>query len=200
MKKSILHRHENPRPVRRVKPIDHDHRSPETKSADSLVCDDCGVVQHGGRWHWGAPAIGFVHGGRCPACETIRSGIPGGTLRIPMPRVDSTNEVMQLVRTAATAEREEHPLERLMDVVERGGELVVTTTGIHLARRLATQLQRRFHEKPKVHYSEDDTVTVVWSAPAPARGRAKAARGTKAAKAKAARGKKVAARARRAAR
>lgn len=164
MSKSKVERgkHANPRAARSVSPADHSRKQVAKKAADSLVCDDCGVVQHGGRWYWGALAIGFVRGCVCPACKSIRERRPMGTLRIPMPLVDSTNEVMEFVRSAGSAEQAEHPLERLMDVVERDGELWITTTGAHLVRRLVTQLRHRFHSKPKIHYDESGAATATW--------------------------------------
>lgn len=177
MSKSKVERgkHVNPRAARSVTPADHSAKQVAKKAADSLVCEDCGVVQHGGRWHWGAPAIGFVRGGVCPACKCIRERRPMGTLRIPMPLVDSTNEVMEFVRSAGSAEQAEHPLERLMDVVERDGELWITTTGAHLVRRLVTQLRHRFRSKPKIHYDEDGAANATW----PPAARSAASRGKK---------------------
>lgn len=70
-----------------------------------------------------------------------------------------------MLRNAERAEGEEHPLERLMDLVdEPDGSLVVTTTGLHLARAIANKLERRFHRHARIHYpGEQERVQVDWA-------------------------------------
>jgi hypothetical protein len=72
-------------------------------------------------------------------------------------------EVLQIIRNVERAEKAEHPLERLMDVEESGGRLVVTTTGIHIARQIAHKLARRFHQKARIRYArQEDLIHVDW--------------------------------------
>jgi hypothetical protein len=50
-----------------------------------------------------------------------------------------------------------------MDVEESGGRLVVTTTGIHIARQIAHKLARRFHQKARIRYArQEDLIHVDW--------------------------------------
>ena len=64
----------------------------------------------------------------------------------------------RLIRGVEEVEREEHPLERIMAIEEAGDTLVVTTTGHHIARRIASRLRQRLHRKPKVHYGTESAV------------------------------------------
>lgn len=134
------------------------------KAAGALVCTDCGLVQHAGKWRRGKPPLAAVRAGRCPACQRVRQRYPAGTLRLPAAFLEHRTEVLRLIRNVARAEAAEHPLERLMEAEESDGHLVVTTTGVHLARAIASQLSRRFHRKPRLRYADGEKLLhVTWS-------------------------------------
>jgi hypothetical protein len=136
------------------------------KAAGGLVCGDCGVVQHAGKWTWGAPPLAQLEQGRCPACQRVRERYPAGTLRLPPAFLARRAEVLRLIRNVEKSEKAEHPLERLMEVEESDGRLVVTTTGVHLARQIAHKLAKRFHRKPRFRYAdEENLVHVDWEGP-----------------------------------
>ncbi len=59
------------------------------------------------------------------------------------------------------AEKAEHPLERLIEIELRDDGLILTTTGIHLARRIANKLERRFHKQAKLNYPEEQALLFV---------------------------------------
>lgn len=137
------------------------------KAAGGLVCEDCGIVQHGGKWYFGAPPLAELARGRCPACRRIRDKYPAGTLRMPASFLARRDEVLGLIRNVEAAEKAEHPLERLMEIEESDGHLVVTTTGVHLAREIAHKLAKQFHRKPRFRYADgEDLVHVDWEEPA----------------------------------
>ena len=149
-------RSESKAPIRTktVQPGPHDSYAMEAKPSGSKVCDVCGVVHHAGRWSWRATPIGPVSGGRCPACQRIDDHYPAGIVRVPQRLVEPHGDLLNLIRNVASAEREEHPLERIMAIEHADGALVVTTTGTHLARRIASKLSRQLHEKPAVHQGD----------------------------------------------
>jgi hypothetical protein len=64
-------------------------------------------------------------------------------------------ELRGIVRNTEAKERAEHPLERLMEVVEANGELRVTTTGAHLARGIGEALGRRFRGEVSLRYLDE---------------------------------------------
>jgi hypothetical protein len=121
--------------------------------ADAIVCDDCSVLHHDGQWYWGAPPRGPVEGGLCPACRQIRDHYPTGTIRVPADLITQRDHLLHLIRNADALESANHPLERLMDIDTRNSGLIVTTTGIHLARRIASKLGRALARKPRMQYS-----------------------------------------------
>lgn len=62
------------------------------------------------------------------------------------------------------AEKAEHALERIIKLTDAGDELVVTTTGIHLANRLGHALEGAFKGKSDYRYKEDEHgVSILWT-------------------------------------
>lgn len=164
-KESRPGRRQDHRP-RMVQPKQHDPYARRKKAANAQVCDQCGVVFHAGRWYWGAPPLTDVKDGLCPACERIRDRYPAGTIRLPEAFMAQRDEVLGMIKNAEEAEKAEHALERLMDIEDGpDGGLVVTTTGIHLARAIANKLDRRFHRKARIRYVEEQAlIHVDWEA------------------------------------
>lgn len=147
---------------RTSRPVRADARRPKVGGA--LVCADCGVVQHGGRWSWGEPPLAPLRSGRCPACQRVRERRPAGTLRVPPRLLAHRQEILRLARNLEKAEMAEHPLERLMDFEESDGHLLITTTGVHLARQVAHGLSKRFHARARFRYANgEQRVHVDWA-------------------------------------
>ena len=142
--RSVL-RHRRPRGTRNTVPPER------PKPADALVCA-CGLYQMRGIWHEGHPPLGELREGTCPACERQRSGAAAGRLHVPERLVEPLEDVVGLIQNCERHERAEHPLERLMEIRKDRSGLWVTTTGPHLARRIAHGLARRFHEKPRFRF------------------------------------------------
>ena len=67
------------------------------------------------------------------------------------------------MRNLQKEQNAEHPLSRVMDIVESGDKTVVTTTDIHLPRRIGHALEHAFKGKLDVHYNEEEYfVRVQW--------------------------------------
>lgn len=159
--------HQPPRtnPPPNVSPREQDPYKRTKKNKDALVCTACGLVCHEGRWYRGAAPLCDEKAALCPACERIRDRYPGGTVTLRGLPEDQRDEVLAMLRNVAEEEEREHPLERVMDVVTKDDTVVVTTTGIHLARRFSNALERRFHQGVKVRYGDEDaSVRVDWTA------------------------------------
>ena len=141
----------------------HDPYQAKGKYAEPTLCETCGAVFHRGRWHW-ASAPARAHRERCPACRRIRDKLPAGVVTMSGPfLIGHREEVLKLVRHEARHEREEHPLNRIMDVHEGPDEVVVTTTDIHTPRRIGAALERAYHGQLETRYGEDEyTLHVHW--------------------------------------
>jgi hypothetical protein len=77
------------------------------------------------------------------------------------------DEVIGLARNEEAAEKGEHPLNRIVDIGETHEGLVISTTDIHLPRRIGEALKRAFHGELAMHFDEAGYfVRVDWHASA----------------------------------
>ena len=64
-------------------------------------------------------------------------------------------EIVQLARHQEEAEKAEHPLNRIIAIDEQDDGIVITTTDIHLPRRIGEALKRAYRGELKLAYEED---------------------------------------------
>jgi hypothetical protein len=139
---------------------------PVEKLSDSLCCSLCGVVYRGGRWHWFPQPID-AQPCECPACLRIRSGTAAGVVRLSGSSVAlHAEEMKHLARHQEEAEKAEHPLNRIMAIEESAQGITISTTDIHLPRRIGQAIRRAFRGVLRVKFDETgDFVTVDWTPP-----------------------------------
>ena len=125
------------------------------KAEEPTVCPQCGAVYQDGRWRW-APRPNGPHEALCQACHRINDHYPAGIVTFSGPLVAAHKaEMLRLARNQEEIENKEHPLNRIIDVVEQPDELVINTTDIHLPRRIVEAQKRTWHGKSEYHYDEN---------------------------------------------
>jgi hypothetical protein len=142
----------------------HDTYQIRGKLTEPTVCPECGAVFHKGRWTWAArPADAREH--RCPACSRIRDKYPAGSITISGPFAASHRaELLGQARNEETAERADHPLARIMAVEEHPDRVTITTTDLHLPRRIGEALRRAYDGELSIdHEKQSYLVRVTWS-------------------------------------
>jgi NMD protein affecting ribosome stability and mRNA decay len=142
--------------------LDPYHR--QQKLHEGTVCPQCGTVYHQGRWQW-ATRIERAVEELCPACRRIKDEFPAGvvTLRGDFVRVHK-DEMISLARHQGAAEKNEHPLNRIIGIEENAESIVITTTDIHLPRRIGEAIQRAFHGQIDIIFDKDGYfVRVNWT-------------------------------------
>ncbi len=133
------------------------------KLQEPTVCRQCRAVYRHGRWQWGRSQEG-ARQDVCPACRRINDGLPAGivTLHGPVAR-QRKSEVVGLARHEEAAEQAEHPLNRIIGIDETEDGLVISTTDIHLPRRIGTALKRALHGTLDTHFDDAGYfVRVTW--------------------------------------
>lgn len=138
---------------------EHDPYRDRRKPAEPSACPDCGAVFHDGSWRWLA-APPDAQPQMCPACRRVRDRFPAGFLTLEGEFFrDHRAEVMGLVQSHARHVREEHPLQRLMDIEDRDdGSCLVTTTDVHLARGLGEAVHHAWRGDLAFHYEQGQTL------------------------------------------
>lgn len=149
---------------RLIKERRHDVYEEQGKWPDSTVCTECNALYVDGRWSWKETkqsAKEVV----CPACKRIADRYPAGYLEIGGPFfVENRKEIMSLVRNVEKQEKNEHPLERIIAIADEKDHVLVTTTGIHVARRIGEALSRSYQGDFSFQYADDqDTIRISWN-------------------------------------
>ncbi|MGC2409630.1 MAG: BCAM0308 family protein [Methyloceanibacter sp.] len=136
------------------------------KLPEPTRCPACGAVYHEGRWHWTELPPSGAHEELCQACHRINDEYPAGivTLKGPVVR-QHEEEIINLARNLEQAEKQDHPLNRIMAIdKEEPDTLVITTTDVHLPRRIGTAVHHAFHGDLKLHFDEDSYfIRVDWT-------------------------------------
>jgi len=119
------------------------------------ICPQCAAVYRHGRWHW-ATRPADAHEQLCQACHRINDHYPAGIVTLSGPLVARHKaEMIRLARHQEETENKEHPLNRIIDIEEAPERVVITTTDIHLPRRIAEAQERAWHGKTDFHYDEN---------------------------------------------
>jgi len=72
--------------------------------------------------------------------------------------------MIRLARHQEEAEKKEHPLNRIINVETDAEGIVITTTDIHLPRRIGETIKRAFHGEVEEQFEKDGYfVRVNWT-------------------------------------
>ena len=164
MKKGFSH----DQPQRLDRQLAEEHKDPyrpKTKLPEPTVCPQCGLVFHDGHWQQlSRPAQ--AHEQVCPACHRINDRFPAGYVTLQGGFVGAHHdELVKLARTTEDKEKSQHPLQRIMDIEKQGDDKIsITTTDIHVARRIGEAIERAYEGDLSVTYGpEDYVVRVTWT-------------------------------------
>jgi NMD protein affecting ribosome stability and mRNA decay len=124
------------------------------KPQEGTACPQCGSAYHQGRWQWGEK-LEHPHNALCPACRRVNDDFPAGIVTLHGDWVGPHKaELIGLARNEEAAEKPEHPLNRIVKIEETDEGLVISTTDIHLPRRIAEAVKSAFNRKLDLHFDE----------------------------------------------
>ncbi len=136
----------------------HDTYKEKEKWPEPTVCSECSAVFVEGKWAWGEPAVS-AHAILCPACQRLHDGFPAGYLEIKGSFFGHHHvEMRNLINNIEAQEKGEHPMERLMAITTEEDYTLITTTGIHLARRLGEALKHAYQGDLAFTYGDGEKI------------------------------------------
>lgn len=143
----------------------HDPYKHKRKIPEPSVCPVCNVVFQDGRWQWLESWPANSHREICQACQRTRDDYPAGLVTINGDLVQTHKaEILNLIRNHESGERRLHPLHRIIKIEERSQAMVVSTTDIHLPKRIGDALRRAHKGKLDLHYDKESCfVRVNWT-------------------------------------
>ncbi len=124
-------------------------------SSVRLSCPRCGAVFHKGRWTWESAPSG-ANEALCQACHRVNDAYPAGivTLRGAFLKKHRV-EILNLALNQEKLEKNARALHRIMAIEDKGEEIEITTTGIHLPRRIGQALHNAYEGEFDFHYDEE---------------------------------------------
>ena len=137
------------------------------KLAEPTACPQCGAVYHQGRWQWTRRPENAQET-LCQACLRTNDHYPAGVVTLSGELAGQLkSELLNLARHQEEAEKTEHPMNRIMEIVEAPREIVINTTDIHLPRRIGDAIHRAHRGRLEVHFDEKAYfVRVTWQSEA----------------------------------
>ena len=148
---------------RLVKEKYHDTYKEGKKRPEPSVCSNCGAVYTGGRWTWSeAPEEAVMV--LCPACQRIADNYPAGYVELKGSFFEQRrDEILNLVSNEEKLETGEHPMEKIMAIKPETDHTLITTTGVHMARRIGEAVSRAYQGELDYTYGDNEkTIRVKW--------------------------------------
>lgn len=143
---------------RLIKPKQKDVYLETSKLPEPTLCTSCNAVYINGRWTW-KELPEARHESVCPACRRISDNYPAGWVKIKgLFYQERREEILNLVRNVESQEKGERPLERIISIQNANDHTLVTTTGIHLARRIGEALSRSYKGDLNYQYADAEKI------------------------------------------
>ncbi len=134
----------------------HDPYKTRLKLPEPTVCPTCGAVYHQGRWQWADSYPFDAHRETCQACHRIRDHYPAGVITLSGAFTQQhKTDIVNLVRHHEALETKEHPLHRIIKIDEHPDSIIISTTDIHLPRRIGEALRRAYKGDLDLQYAEE---------------------------------------------
>jgi hypothetical protein len=125
------------------------------KPPDPTVCRHCGAVFHKGRWQWMRLPM-EADRASCPACQRVHDDYPAGIVSLTGSFVlEHRDELRALARHQEGLEKTEHALNRIMAIRDLPEGFEITTTDIHLPRRIGEAVKRAYDGDLDLQFEED---------------------------------------------
>jgi hypothetical protein len=130
---------------------------------DPATCSKCNAVYTNSRWTWKTKEQ-ITSKTTCPACRRISDNYPAGYIEIKGKffQIHST-DILNLINNTEQLEKNERPLERIISITERENKTVITTTGIHIARRIGEALKLSYQGNYLFQYAYGEkSIRIFW--------------------------------------
>jgi hypothetical protein len=134
------------------------------KLPDPTQCEQCKAVFTGGRWTWNIlPDIS--NKSICPACQRTNDNFPAGYIELSGTFLKHhKDEIHNLIKNIEENEKNQHPIERIMDIITEESKTTITTTGIHIARRIGEAVNKAYQGNLDFSYGDNEKIIrVKWN-------------------------------------
>lgn len=144
--------------------------SPDPYAGDAAlkepaICRDCHALYRNKRWAIDPVAYDLAENDRqtrwvsCPACRKIADGYAEGVVTLSGDYLfEHEEEIRNILKNEETRAITKNPLQRIMRIEQKEGELLIETTEQKLAEHLGRVLHRAHQGELQVNWSPDHAV------------------------------------------
>ena len=141
---------------RLIKERTHDPYKTRLKLPEPTVCPRCSATWHAGRWQWLEHQPENANEELCQACHRINDRYPAGELALRGSFLKAhEEEILHLIRNTEKAENQDHPLHRIISIDRTEDGFLVTTTDLHLPRRIGQAIYNAYEGEFDFNYDEE---------------------------------------------
>jgi hypothetical protein len=155
-----------PRRDRMIRENVHDTYKLGGKLPEPTRCPRCRAIYVDGRWTWNYAAGGSLAASEriCSACHRIADNYPAGEVTLSGTFLAAhKDEILGLARNLEETEKAEHPMNRIIAVREVADQVQITTTDVHLPRRIGKAIQSAWGGELDIHFDEEGYFTsITW--------------------------------------
>ena len=134
----------------------HDPYKARRKPKEPALCRLCGAAFQSGRWQWVKMPPADAEETMCQACHRVSDNYPAGELTLRGGFLAAhRDEILNLARNVEKSENSTRPLNRIMRIDQSDERTIITTTDIHLPRRIGQAVFDAWEGKLDFHYDEE---------------------------------------------
>lgn len=142
----------------------HDPYFTKKKHTGTSICTNCGVGFKNGIFGWLDNIPENAVKITCPACRKITDKFEGGTVTLEGNFLTRhKEEILNIISNTKESEMRSRPLEKIMEIIDRGNRIEIKTTYEHLARRIGVAIHKAYKGSLNIEYLADEKYTrVCW--------------------------------------
>lgn len=142
---------------------------PKEGPHDMAVCEKCHAIYHNKRWSMDETLYKRSKENKktlfalCPACRKIRDNYAEGFVILKGDYLkEHKQDILNLIKNEEERAMGYNPLERIIDIKDRGSMVEITTTHEKLAQRIGKKIHSAFKGNLEMKLTEDRVTRVVW--------------------------------------
>lgn len=136
--------------------------------ADMSFCSGCNAIYHNKRWRLATEAelkeSSTLAQATCPSCHKISDNFAGGYVTLKGEfLVDHKDEILNLIWNNEDLARHNNPLDRIIEIKDKGEVVEVMTTTDKFAQRLGRIIGKSYSGSVEYKWSDDVRIArVTW--------------------------------------
>ncbi|HBO85265.1 MAG: hypothetical protein A2073_04765 [Deltaproteobacteria bacterium GWC2_42_11] len=136
---------------------------------EMAMCKQCHAIYHNKRWSFDEKLYMKKRDHKktllvlCPACQKIRDKYAEGFVTLKGNYLkEHKQDILNLIKNEEEKAMGYNPLERIIEIKDRGSVVNITTTHEKLAQRLGKKVHKACQGRLEIKWTEDRVTRVVW--------------------------------------